>query len=326
MEVIALTGTYDPEIKAMIAEMVPEGFKLKIVSSLEEYDQLQEANYIILRILGLNEQHINSLPNLKLIQRWGVGYEKVDVKAATKNNVAVAVTSGMNATSVSEMATLLMLSVYRQVLKLHDNVVNGKWQEGGFGSFSYTLDNKKVGLVGLGAIGKLVAKKVQAFGAEVQYYDLFRLSEADEAKLGLKYVELNELFKTSDVISLHVPVNDSTKHLVRKETIELMKPTAIIINTARGQVIKEDDLVEALKTKRILGAGLDCLEIEPPAKDNPVLTLENVVLTPHMGGSTSDINLAMAKRCIENIVKISKGQDLLKTDLVNPECFPIRKA
>jgi len=122
-----------------------------------------------------------------------------------------------------------------------------------------------------------------------------------------------------------VPVNESTKHLIRKETIEMMKPTAIVINTARGAVIKEDDLAEALKTKRILGAGLDCLEIEPPAKDNPLFALENVVLTPHMGGSTADINLAMAKRCIENIVKISKGQELLKTDLVNPECFAVSK-
>lgn len=319
MEVIALTGTYDPEIRAMIEQLVPEGFALKIVSSADQYDQLQDANHVILRILSLNEQDIKAIPDLKLIQRWGVGYDKVDVKAAGARNVQVAVTPGMNATAVSEMAVLLMLATYRHLVRLHADVSSGKWQGSGLGSTSYTLDGKKVGLVGLGAIGKLVAKKVQAFGAGVQYYDLFRLPEEEETKLGLTYVPLEELFKSSDVISLHVPLNDGTKHLVCKATIELMKPTAILVNTARGPIIKEKDLAEALQEKRILGAGLDCLEQEPADRENPLLRLDNVVLTPHMGGSTADINLAMAKRCIENIVKVSRGEQLAPPDLVNKE-------
>lgn len=319
MEIIALTGQYDSEIKALISKMVPSGFKLKEISAASQYDQLHDANYIILRILSLNEEVINSLPNLKLIQRWGVGYDKVDIKAAGKNNIPVAITPGMNASSVSEMAVLLMLAVYRKLICLHNNVLEGRWQQGGLGSTSYTIDGKIVGLIGLGSIGKQVAKKVMAFGATVQYYDVFRLSPEEEEKLGIQYVELEQLLKTSDIVSVHVPLTDKTKHLICKDTIELMKPTAIIINTARGPIIKEDDLEEALRNKRLLGAGLDCLENEPANENNPLLKLKNIVVTPHMGGSTADINASMAKCCIENILKISSGQALPKTDVVNAQ-------
>lgn len=317
METIALTGTYDAEVRTMLAGMVPEGFTLKIISSAEEYDNLRDANYIILRILSLREQDIHAIPDLKLIQRWGAGYDKVDVKAAGAKNVQVAVTSGVNAASVSEMAVLLMLAVYRQLVRLHADVLEGKWQQGGLGSTSYTIDNKLVGLIGLGAIGKLVAKKVRAFGAQVQYYDVLRLPEAEEAELGISYVDKEELLKTSDIVSLHVPLNDHTRYMINKPVFALMKPTAILINTARGSIVHEADLVEALINRKILGAGLDCLEQEPAEKSNPLLGLERVVVTPHMGGSTRDINLAMAKRCIDNIVRVSKGLPVTKGDLVN---------
>jgi len=319
MEVIALTGQYDPEVKALIAGMVPQGFILKEISSPDEYDILREANYIILRILSLNEEVINSLPNLKLIQRWGVGYDKVDVKAAGKRNIPVTITPGMNAAAVSEMAVLLMLSVYRNIIRLHGNVLEGKWQEDAGASSAYTIDGKTVGFIGLGNIGKQVAQKVQAFGAKVQYYDIFRQSPQEEEKLGIKYADLSEVLKNSDIISLHVPLLDSTRHLICKETLALMKPSAIIVNTARGPIINEADLVEALENGEILGAGLDCLENEPAAKNNPLFKLNNVVLSPHMGGSTIDISVKMAKRCIDNILKVSKNESLPKTDVVNTE-------
>lgn len=319
MEVIALTGTYDPAIKKIIAEMIPSGFVLKEITSADQYDELRDAHYIILRILSLNETVINSLPHLKLIQRWGAGYDKVDVKAAGRRNIPVAVTPGMNAPAVSEMAVLLMLAVYRNLIRLHQNVLAGKWQEEGMASRSYTIDGKIVGLVGLGNIGKKVARKVRAFGANVQYHDVFRLSPEAEETLGLQYVELEQLFKTADIISLHVPLTDATKYLISKDTIELMKPSAIIVNTARGAIINQNDLVAALENGRISGAGLDCLEQEPADKNNPLFKLRNVVVTPHMGGSTIDISINMAKHCIENIVKVSKHESLAASDVVNAE-------
>jgi len=258
MEVIALVGPYDPEVKALLYKMLPGGFEIKEIASESEFIGLQEANYVILRTLKLKAQEINSIPNLKLIQRWGVGFDSVDIAAAGKRNVPVAITSGMNAAPVSELTVLLMLAVYRDLPRLYDNVLAGKWREGLNVSSLFTIEGKTVGLVGIGSVGRLVAKKVRAFGAEVKYYDVFRLSAEEETQLGVEYAELNELFNTSDIISLHVPLADNTRHLIRKETLELMKPTAVIINTSRGEIIKEDDLVEALASKRILGRCQAC--------------------------------------------------------------------
>jgi len=322
METIALVGPYDPEIKALFANAISNEFKLKEISAESEYDELQDVEYIILRTLSLKESVIQSLRKLKLIQRWGVGYDKVDIKAAAERNIPVAVTSGMNAPSVSELAVLHMLAVYRQLPLLYNNVLEGKWRgEEGIASTSYVIDGKIVGLIGLGSIGKQVAQKVTAFGATVQYYDVFRLSPEEEVKCGVTYVDLEELLKTSDIISLHLPLTDDTRHLICKDTIELMKPSAIIINTARGEIIKEDDLVEALQNRRILGAGLDVVEHEPPGRNSPLLALKNIVITPHMGGSTMDISVSMVARCIGNISKISRGECLSKMDFVNAQYF-----
>ncbi|WP_312340028.1 2-hydroxyacid dehydrogenase [Anaerospora hongkongensis] len=319
MEIIALTGPYDFEVKKMLYQMLPSGFEIREVGSENEYGQLQAVDYVILRTLKMNDQVIHSIPNLKLIQRWGVGYDTVDIIAAGKRNIPVAITSGMNAAPVSEMAVLLMLAVYRNLPLLYANVLAGSWRDGINVGSLFTIEGKTVGLVGLGAIGRQVVAKVKAFGATVQYYDAIRLSTEDETKLGIRYVGLEELFRTSDIISLHVPLLDNTRQMIRKETLELMKPAAVIINTARGEIIKEDDLVDALINKRILGAGLDVVEREPADRNNPLLSLQNVVVTPHMGGSTMDISVNMAKRCIENIVRISKGEPLIPTDLVNKQ-------
>lgn len=318
MEKVALVGPYDPAIKERLLQAIPNEFVIKEITAESEYDQLADVHYIILRTLHLKEAAIQSIPGLKLIQRWGVGYDSVDIKAAGARNIPVAVTSGMNAPSVSELAVLLMLAVYRKLPLLHNNVLAGKWRgESGIASSSYVIDGKTVGLIGLGAIGRQVVQKVNAFGASVQYYDLFRLSADEEAKSNVRYVELEELLKTSDIISLHLPLTEQTRHLICRQTIELMKPTAIIVNTARGEIIKEADLVAALQERRILGAGLDVVEREPLAAGNPLLGLNNVVLTPHMGGSTFDINVSMVQRCIENIVKISRGESLRPGDFVN---------
>lgn len=319
METIALVGPYDPNVKALLLESITGRFNVKEISSEHEYEHLEDVNYVILRTLTLRESVINSIANLKLIQRWGVGYDTVDIKAAGKRGIPVAITSGMNAAPVSEMAILLMLAVYRNLPQLYSNVVAGKWREGINVGGLYTIEGKTVGFVGLGSIGKQVALKVKAFGAKVQYYDVCRLQYEEEEKLNATYVGFEELLRTSDIISLHVPLNDNTKHLICKETIGMMKRSAVIINTARGEIINEADLVDALQNKRILGAGLDVVEHEPADRSNPLLTLENAVVTPHMGGSTMDISAKMAKRCIENILKVSNGESLSRMDVVNTQ-------
>lgn len=319
METIALVGPIDIDAKAKIREIIPKGFKIKEVPTEDEFDQLHDADYIILRTLKLDEKTIYSIPNLKLIQRWGVGYDTVDIKAAGERNIPVAITAGINAAPVSEFAVLLMLAVYRNIIGLHNNVIQGKWREGNFISRSYLINGKTVGLIGLGSVGKQVVPKVKSFGAKVQYYDVVKLSQDEENRMEIKYVGFEELIKTSDIISLHVPLTKDTYHLICKDTIDMMKPTAIIVNTSRGSIIKEDDLVEALQSGRILGAALDVYENEPVISNNTLLKLKNVVLAPHSGGNTADNTANMANRCISNIVKVSKGERLSKSDVVNSE-------
>ncbi len=321
MEKIALVGPLTPEAKEAIVQLAQGRFEFVHVPTEDEFAKLHDVNYIIIRTLRLNAPAIAAIPGLKLIQRWGVGYDTIDITAAGQRNVPVAIATGINAVPVAEIAVLLMLAVYRNLPVLHQNTINGKWIRDEFISKSYVINGKTVGLVGLGNIGTQVAKIVKSFGAKVQYYDVAPGLAKEVAEMGLEYVGFEELLRTSDIVSLHLPLNDHTRNLIRQETLELMKPSAILINTARGEIIKEDDLVEALRSHRIRGAGLDTFAKEPVAADNPLLKLPNVVATPHLGGNTIDNDLNMAKRCIENITKVSQGERLSERDVVNYSHF-----
>ena len=318
-ETVAIVGPIDDTGRKSIKENLPDQFLVKEIQSEEEYSLLNDVNYVILRTLKMNGDTIKSLPNLKLIQRWGVGFDSVDIKAAGENAVQVAVTSGINSTPVAEYAVLLMLSVYRNIIATHHNVVTGNWRDSTLIDRSYVINGKTVGLIGLGSIGKQVTTRIQSFGAEVCYYDAFRLTTEEEKSLGITYLPFDELIKKADIISLHVPLTDKTKNLINSDVFSKMKPTSIIINTARGGIINEQDLYEALSKKQILGAGIDVFENEPVSLDNPLLKLDNVVLSAHSAGNTVDNSINMGKRCVQNILHVSNNEPLMKADLVNEQ-------
>jgi phosphoglycerate dehydrogenase-like enzyme len=169
----------------------------------------------------------------------------------------------------------------------------------------------------LGNIGAKVAALFRAFGAEVVYFDTPRKPMGIEAELGVQYLSFEKLIETSDIVSLHLPLTDATRHMFNKDTLALMKPTAVLINTSRGGIIDEAELFDALSKNRLLGAGLDVFENEPLLQESPLRSLKNVVMSPHIGGSTVDNNDTMARRAIENIVKVSLGHPLCAADLVN---------
>lgn len=306
-------------MQAAIQKELPEGFRFFLVPSTDEYDKLQEADYIVFRTLELRESTIKTLRKTKFIQRWGVGYDIIDVKAAGEQNIPVAIMSGINATQVAEMTILLTLAVLRNTIQMHNGILNGKWLRNEFMKRAYVINGKAVGLVGLGNIGTKVAELFNAFGADIQYYDTLRPSAEMETQYGVRYVSFEKLLKTSDIVSLHVPFNDTTKHMINKDTLALMKPTVVLINTSRGGVVDEAALCEALRSNRLLGAGLDVFENEPILKDSPLRSLQNVVMSPHSGGSTVDNNGTQAKRAIENILKVSRGQPVSPADLVNAQ-------
>ncbi len=307
---VALVGIFPTGTHDMFKEMLPkELFEVEIIDTDEKYKNLTDADIMVLRLFKITREDIERNRNLKMIQKWGAGYDTIDIEAAGQYGVYVSNSPGANSYAVAEIAVLQMLSVYRNLIIQDSAMRSGEWTKTKYVDRSYCILDKVVGLVGCGNIGRDVAKRVQAFGASVQYYDMFRMSEEDEKALDMKYVEMDELFKSSDIISLHLPLNESTRNIVDKEKIALMKPTAIIINTSRGGTINESDLIDALNENRILGAGLDCIEREPVEADDPILKAPNVTLTPHIGGTSADLLGHMVPLMAENIIRFKKGKE-----------------
>jgi phosphoglycerate dehydrogenase-like enzyme len=223
--------------------------------------------------------------------------------------VPVANNGGANAIAVAEHTILLMLAVLKQLVRFHLDVVAGRWRPPASSeSPVYELSGRMVGVVGLGNIGKKVARRVAAFDARVQYYDIVRLSEAEEDALGVRFVLLSELLRTSDIVSLHVPLTDATRRMIGASELGLMKPGAILVNTCRGPVVDEEALYQALKERRLAGAGLDVLVDEPPPKDHPLFSLPSVTLTPHSAGPTWENWTARFRNGFDNIERVAAGR------------------
>jgi D-3-phosphoglycerate dehydrogenase / 2-oxoglutarate reductase len=319
MEKVALVGALDVHMRSLIEGLLPEGFRTEYVPTPAEYDRLRDADYIVVRTVSIRADAIATLTRTKLIQRWGVGYDIIDIEAAGAKNIPVAVMSGINAIQVAELAVMLMLAVYRNLIPLHNGFMEGKWLKAEYIDRSFMISGKTIGLVGFGNIGRKVARRVKAFGAEVLYHDVIRPGMKVEEELGVSYAPLDHLFKTADIVSLHVPLSGATRGLIDRNAIELMKPTAVVINTSRGGVVNQADLVAALGNGRLLGAGLDVYESEPLKENHPFSSLKNVVITPHVGGNTVDNNPVMARRAVDNIVRVSKGLPVNAEDLVNAQ-------
>jgi glyoxylate reductase/D-3-phosphoglycerate dehydrogenase len=247
-------------------------------------------------------------PKLRLIQLLSAGYDDVDLEAARRAKVPVCNNGGANAISVSEHAMMLMLGVSRRLIWQHGNVSAGRWRGNGPAPRMYEIYDKTLGIVGLGTIGKKVARLANAFRMRVQYYDIARLPEHEEDALGVRFRLLRELLRTSDIVTLHVPLNGSTRHLIGADELALMKPEAIIINTSRGPVIDEAALTRALGDNKLFGAGLDVFDQEPPPPDNPLLKLPNVLLTSHFAGPTWDNHVARFRNAFDNVQRVARGE------------------
>ena len=235
--------------------------------------------------------------SLKAISRYGVGYDRVDIPAATKRGIIVTNTPGANTNAVADLAFGLMLALARDLVSLDRKVKEGGWpvQRG------VELYGKTLGILGLGAIGRAVARRASGFDMKILAYDPF-LTQAQADAVGATLVELDEIYRQSDFISLHMPVTEQTKNMVDARAISLMKPHAIIVNTARGGLIEETAVYEALREKRLGGLGLDAFVQEPPA-GNPLLTLDNVVATPHTGARTKEAVDCMADMSVQNLIE-----------------------
>jgi phosphoglycerate dehydrogenase-like enzyme len=299
------------ETSKIAEELAPSGFDLVLArgEGLESEAALSGAEYMICYPnVTMKDAFFRAAPKLKLVQLLSAGYDNVDLGALRRAKVPLSNNGGANGISVAEHALMLMLTVSRKVVWQHGSVSAGRWRGNGPAPRMYELYNKTLGIVGLGTIGKKVARLARAFGMRVQYFDIARLSEDAEDNLGVKFRLLRELVRTSDVISLHVPLNDSTRHLIGAEELAQMKPEAIIVNTSRGPVIDEVALYTALSQHKLFGAGLDVFDQEPPPADNPLLKLDNVTLTAHFAGPTWDNHVARFRNGFDNVQRVHRGE------------------
>jgi phosphoglycerate dehydrogenase-like enzyme len=291
--------------------MTPPGFELVVadIGTPEFYQAAAEADYYLGLARRMGGEFFRAAPKLRLVQLLSAGYDHVDVEAARKAGVPVSNNGGANAIAVAEHTMMLMLAVLKRLVRFHNDVVAGKWRVGNLAEGRvYELAGKTLGIVGLGNIGKKVARRAAAFDVTVQYYDIARLTEDQEDALAVRFVLLDELLRTSDVVSLHVPLDDTTRHMLGPRELAMMKPTAILINTCRGPVVDETALHKALTGGQIAAAGLDVMVEEPPAPNHPLFALPNVTLTPHSAGPTWENWTARFRNGFDNIQRVAAGR------------------
>ncbi len=291
-------------------EMIPSGFELLAApaSGAMLEDALRDAGYLVGFVDGLiDEALFRKAPKLRLIQLLSAGYDRADIAAARRAAVPVANNGGANAVAVAEHAVMLMLAVSRQLVRQHSSVAGGRWRGNEIPHLS-ELSHKILGVVGLGNIGRKTARLAAAFGMTVIYYDVARLTEDAEDALGVRFRLLRELLGEADIVTLHVPLNDSTRGLIGAAELASMKRSAILVNTSRGPVIDETALYEALADRIIAAAGLDVFEREPPLADNPLFSLDNVTLTAHLAGPTRESDRSRVRNAFDNVQRVARGE------------------
>jgi glyoxylate reductase len=282
--------------------------KKKLLSKIKDVDGL-----ICFPYDTIDKDVINAGVKLKTISAFSVGYDQIDTKYAKERKIKIGYTPNVLTVATADLTIALILDLLRRVTEGDRLIRRGGWKEV-FGADTYVgaeVSGKTLGILGLGRIGKEVAKKAKVFGMSVIYHNRNRLSPGQENAIKARFVTLNELFSKSDVISIHVPYSSKTHELVDMKLINKMKKSGYIINTARGKIIKEKDLIIALKRNIIAGAALDVFYYEPISKNHPLAKMQNVVLTPHIGSSSVVTRAKMAEITVENLKLGLAGKKLI---------------
>jgi phosphoglycerate dehydrogenase-like enzyme len=275
-----------------IASYTPQGFDTTILdgdtSVAEQVEAVAAADYLIVYAAPLPDEVLRAARRARLVQLLAAGYDRMNLALMRELGIPCANNGGANSRAVADQTVLLMLALYRRLLVAVKSTREGTWNRPIDGKNTFEMAGKLVGILGMGSIGAQVARRVQGFEASVQYHDLNRLTVEAERELQVTGVSLEELFRTSDILTCHTPLTAGTRHIVNAERLASMKPTAILINTSRGPVVSQAALTESLRRGEIAGAGLDVFEQEPLTSDNPLLKMDNVVATPHSAGTTWD--------------------------------------
>ncbi len=310
-------GVFSEGVKKIMRDNAPHGFDLMFVESKTDKQEhlaaLAQCDYLSVNGIKLTEEYVRAAKKLKLIQLWGAGVDSYDLNLLKELNIALQNGVGFNAPAVAEAAVMLMLAVNRQLIYADASVREGRWIKSEMRDQNHSLYGKTIGILGFGSIGRLVCELVYGMkAARVLYYDPFRAQPEVERSLGAEYAEMDDVLRQSDVVSLHMPLikegPSGTRGIISRERLAMMKEDAILINTARGGLVDEMALYEALRDGRIRGAGLDSFSPEPPAADNPLFSLRNVVLMPHIAGAVVENIVPRVKHVYGCIAKFEKGE------------------
>ena len=318
--VITVLDAMSPARADRLRALLPAGFTLTHATEPGEAAMqavICDADFAISAQVAVTRDVLKAAQKLQLLHKWGVGLDNFDVAAAREFGIKVARTTGSNALSVAEYTLGLMLSTLRFSAYGHHHLKQGEWR--GITQLpaeTFLLSGKTVGIVGLGAIGLNVARLVHGFGCRVIYAKRTPLPIDEAAALGVTHVTLDELISTSDVISLNCPLTPETAGMIDAKALARMKPTAVLINVARGGVVVEADLAVALRARTIRGAAMDVFSIEPLPADSPLLGLDNIVITPHLAAVTADTFEPTVRRMFDNMARVARGEPVRPGDEV----------
>jgi glyoxylate reductase len=264
-------------------------------------------------------------PGFKVISSYSTGFEHIDVMEATARGIYITYTADILAEATADLAFALILACARRIVSADRYVRKNKWKVGWSPDLmlGYNVHGATLGIIGLGRIGAAVARRAQGFDMKILYHSRNRRKQL-ESELGVQYAGLDELLARSDFVSIHTSLNSESRHMINRDRLGLMKKTAFLVNTARGQVVKESDLAKALKSNQIAGAALDVFENEPLLRSSPLLKMKNVVLLPHIGSATYQTRSKMAEVAARNLLDVLSGKEPDPRFLVNPEVRKIR--
>lgn len=294
------------------------GNPLDTPEELKEKLRVFNPDGLIVRQGKIRNDTLDVMPNLKVICKHGVGVDNIDIDAATKKNIPVMITAGANYESVAVHTISLLLALLRRITIQDSQIRNGHFNKADYDGDE--LLNRTVGLIGFGRIGRRFAEIASCFKTKILVYDPY-LSISDFPKYVTPVDNLDLIYKSSDIVSLFCQLKPETQGMINKKVLSLMKPTAYIINTARGGLINESDLVLALQQKLIAGVALDTFETEPPSKHNPLYQFDNVIFSSHVGGSSKSSLINMGVGAVENVLSVLKNQEIDRNCVINSEIF-----
>ncbi len=318
-ETVIVLDPISEQTAQRLRALLPPGLVLEHGTSRDEAHQqaiIAEADYAISGQIAVPGSVLRAAKKLKLLHKWGVGTDNLDLITAAELGIKVARTTGSNAIPVAEFTIGLIIAALRNLAFGHAELMKGDWRGGRLPIDSYTLSGKTVGIVGFGAIGQSVARMLSGFGCKILYNKPHRLAPEEELRLGVTYAGMPVLLATADIVTLHCPLTPATAGMIDRAALSSMKRTAVLVNVARGGVVIEDDLIAALRARDIHAAAMDVFETEPLPADHALLTLDNVVLTPHLAAGAADTFEKTVRQMFGNIQLAMEGKPVPARDMV----------